>query len=934
MAIQMKTNKLSTKSLFKYQIGDLKGVDFTNSRLKVNPKRAVLSKNIIKRNGTNQKRFGWKEVKHFFRVDNEGNIIQDKINGIYKLGNKTIIQVGTRFLYTTDELDNENALYIEIDSSLINTDRIIDDKSYGIVSKDKLYILCGDYLVYDGEYLKRVIDENTYIPTTTIAISPEGVTNHQTSYEDVNLLNKYRKNELSVISEDLFLANNLTELRYYLDTTVVGAETDYFKITITYVEQTELVAGGEDGNPVYKYESKDIVLTQEIGSSSSNIIQFDTGESHWPVKTTATVNKDVNGRALLVLHFWKIREHWPRPHIVYYDEDRHPIDIFLDQIKSIVVEFPHAVEGYADKISKCRFGTLFGYKRNDRLFVSGNPDYPNMDWYSAEEDLTYFPDLNYTVFGTDNSKVMGYSIISDNVMAVFKSHSTQEPTIYYRSINLANVTDDRGNYIYRQDGGTYTTEVFPVQVGSIGESLVSRFTLANVNEDILMLSKDGVYGVVVSNNLSKEQRYAKPRSRLINNEFLYSSKDLSKATSTVYRNMYYLALNDEIGSCYVADTASVFRLEDDLLDTYQYEWYYLDHIPARLFYQNGLDNKLYFGTDKGQICVFYDNENQPFADTQTILCPEGTLDVDLDTNTVTFTNEFKPYFEKLGEEDYIDIETSYNEEYKLLEKLLGEEDIVSISEEDETNTTLEISPNKFAFKIRYLNGIDCYVSGAGDTVYVLEVNIHDFKIRLKNKETSEYLVFAEKPNAIYIPLQKSKIVNVDIENNTFQLLDYIEVELNEDNTKILDSTNIVKDLYIMGGETHTYFGILHLEDIVSAYWETPPTHLGNNGYTKNLNSIVTTYETVIGGEVEIGVITRDNMRNFEVEGVNVLDFDNLDFSNFTFETSEFAKSHVKRMKLKNFNYISVYFKSENNKNVAINDITLVYSLGKKIKGVR
>ena len=76
------------------------------------------------------------------------------------------------------------------------------------------------------------------------------------------------------------------------------------------------------------------------------------------------------------------------------------------------------------------------------------------------------------------------------------------------------------------------------------------------------------------------------------------------------------------------------------------------------------------------------------------------------------------------------------------------------------------------------------------------------------------------------------------------------------------------------------------------------------------------------------------MRNFEVEGVNVLDFDNLDFSNFTFETSEFAKSHVKRMKLKNFNYISVYFKSENNKNVAINDITLVYSLGKKIKGVR
>ena len=928
MAIQMKTNKLSTKSLFKYQIGDLKGVDFTNSRLKVNPKRAVLSKNIIKRNGTNQKRFGWKEVKHFFRVDNEGNIIQDKINGIYKLGNKTIIQVGTRFLYTTDELDNENALYIEIDSSLINTDRIIDDKSYGIVSKDKLYILCGDYLVYDGVEMKRVVDTNPYIPTTSIAISPLGVENKQTSYEDVNLLTKWRKNELSMIKTELYDSNELTQLTYNLDSTIKGEETDKIKIDIHYVEETEETIDVD--KKILKYENK--IFTLEAFLNQSSII---TGRGETSV-TSAIINSNNGINAQITLFVTnKNEETGIRNLRIGWDDPSTPVaEIPIDNITKIEVLYPHEVEGYADKISKCRFGTLFGYKRNDRLFVSGNPDYPNMDWYSAEEDLTYFPDLNYTVFGTDNSKVMGYSIISDNVMAVFKSHSTQEPTIYYRSINLANVTDDRGNYIYRQDGGTYTTEVFPVQVGSIGESLVSRFTLANVNEDILMLSKDGVYGVVVSNNLSKEQRYAKPRSRLINNEFLYSSKDLSKATSTVYRNMYYLALNDEIGSCYVADTASVFRLEDDLLDTYQYEWYYLDHIPARLFYQNGLDNKLYFGTDKGQICVFYDNENQPFADTQTILCPEGTLDVDLDTNTVTFTNEFKPYFEKLGEEDYIDIETSYKEEYKLLEKLLGEEDIVSISEEDETNTTLEISPNKFAFKIRYLHGIDCYVSGAGDTVYVLEVNIHDFKIRLKNKETSEYLVFAEKPNAIYIPLQKSKIVNVDIENNTFQLLDYIEVELNEDNTKILDSTNIVKDLYIMGGETHTYFGILHLEDIVSAYWETPPTHLGNNGYTKNLNSIVTTYETVIGGEVEIGVITRDNMRNFEVEGVNVLDFDNLDFSNFTFETSEFAKSHVKRMKLKNFNYISVYFKSENNKNVAINDITLVYSLGKKIKGVR
>ena len=529
---------------------------------------------------------------------------------------------------------------------------------------------------------------------------------------------------------------------------------------------------------------------------------------------------------------------------------------------------------------------------------------------------------------------MGYSIISDNVMAVFKSHTTQEPTIYYRTINITNVTDDKGDFTYRQDGGTYTTEVFPVQVGSIGESLISRHTLANVNEDILMLSKDGVYGVVVSSNLSKEQRYAKVRSRLINTEFLDNTKDLTKANTTVFRNMYYLSLNDEIGSCYVADTTSAFRLEDDLADTFQYEWYYLEHIPARIFYQSDIDNNLYFGTDLGQLCVFYDKESEPYTDSQTIVCPEGTLFVELDTNTVTYTNDFKPYFEQLGDNDYIDIETSYNQEYRLLEKLLDIDGIVGYPTLESDNTALEIRPDIFVDKVRYYNGLDCYVIGNENTVYVLEVDPLEYTIKLKNKDTSEYLIFSEYPQAIYIPLQKSKVINEDAETNTFQLLDYVYEVLDEETAEVISSINIIKDLYVLGGETHTYFGILYLVDNVNAYWETPPTPLGNNAYTKNLNSIVTTYETVMGGEVELGVITRENSRNFEVEGVNILDFANIDFGRFTFETSEFAKSHVKRMKLKNFNFISIYFKSENDKNVVINDITLIYSLGKKIKGVR
>ena len=37
---------------------------------------------------------------------------------------------------------------------------------------------------------------------------------------------------------------------------------------------------------------------------------------------------------------------------------------------------------------------------------------------------------------------------------------------------------------------------------------------------------------------------------------------------------------------------------------YQYEWYYWDNIPARVFFS--WNNKLYFGTNDGKICSFTD----------------------------------------------------------------------------------------------------------------------------------------------------------------------------------------------------------------------------------------------------------------------------------------------------------------------------------------
>jgi len=104
----------------------------------------------------------------------------------------------------------------------------------------------------------------------------------------------------------------------------------------------------------------------------------------------------------------------------------------------ITVTFSHSSKreetDYPDLVKNCRFGTIFGTTGNsNRLFISGNPSFPNMEFWSESEDYTYFPDLNYNTVGSDLTAIVGYSRLSDEVLAVFKERGGVEPTVYYKT---------------------------------------------------------------------------------------------------------------------------------------------------------------------------------------------------------------------------------------------------------------------------------------------------------------------------------------------------------------------------------------------------------------------------------------------------------------------------------------------------------------------
>jgi hypothetical protein len=273
---------------------------------------------------------------------------------------------------------------------------------------------------------------------------------------------------------------------------------------------------------------------------------------------------------------------------------------------NMTLTFGCAVVGYAERITQCTVGALFGvYGNNNRFFVSGNSEFPNVCFHSEESDFTYFPDINTAVAGSTESAIMAFSFPSDGILAMHKEYIGQESTIYYRSGDLQDVYADEydidGNYLGQSVIGQRA--VFPIKAGALGEGAICKRANANLGGDSLFLSANGVYGVTIASNSAIDDRYAKIRSTLVNGSLTHH--DLSKACAIVYKGCYYLSV---AGVCYIAD--SRFRTTTGDETNTEYEWWYWDNVRATAW--AAIADKLYFGTDEGRICLF----DSDFVDTR------------------------------------------------------------------------------------------------------------------------------------------------------------------------------------------------------------------------------------------------------------------------------------------------------------------------------
>ena len=250
----------------------------------------------------------------------------------------------------------------------------------------------------------------------------------------------------------------------------------------------------------------------------------------------------------------------------------------------LVVQFPHTVEGYAERIDKCTIITTYGVGSNDRVVLSGNPDCPNLDWMSGLNDPTYMPDLGYAAVGSGATPIRGYCRIGSS-LGIVKADDGSDSTVFLRSAALS------------EDGEA----VFTLQQTIAGVGAVAPGSFASLLDDPLFLSRSGA-AAITSSSLTGE--------KIIQNRSLYLNAQLTKepslpeAEAAVWQDMYLLAVPE--GHVYVLHGRQTKTFRSAALSDFVYEGFYWENVPALCWYvrRAGADEELYFGTADGRIGKF------------------------------------------------------------------------------------------------------------------------------------------------------------------------------------------------------------------------------------------------------------------------------------------------------------------------------------------
>lgn len=237
---------------------------------------------------------------------------------------------------------------------------------------------------------------------------------------------------------------------------------------------------------------------------------------------------------------------------------------------NVFITFAKTIEGYEDRINKCTKALLF----DNRLFYTGNPDFPNAVFHSELNNPSYISDLNYYEDGSSDSLITGMTV-GNNMLWIFKNLDQNNANVFYHEPTLD-----------LEHGKIYPTKQGNVSVGCYVNSI-------NFQDDIVYLSRYGLEGVSTEKIDSKQ--VIAHRSSMIDVKMTNES-DYKDAMMTEYQGYLFILVN---GKIYLADSRQKYAS----LGSFEYEWFYWDISRINPTLLKEYNDTLYIGTKDGSIFI-------------------------------------------------------------------------------------------------------------------------------------------------------------------------------------------------------------------------------------------------------------------------------------------------------------------------------------------
>ena len=225
-----------------------------------------------------------------------------------------------------------------------------------------------------------------------------------------------------------------------------------------------------------------------------------------------------------------------------------------------------------ENLNKIKHSTILT-EFDNRIFFSGNPDYPNVVFHTELEDPRYVSDATYSTVGLDLAPVKAL-IPGNDVLWVFKETIQNNSNVYY----LTPTIDYKVGKIY------------PSVVGNISTGCVS--TGVNFNDDICFFSVKGLeaIGKNLGNDQILDHRSSLVDSRLISD---INYKDVKLAE---YRGYLMCLVGSKI---FLADSRALYEKTSGKPE---YEWFYWE-LPNNIDYMTEYQNDLYLANENGEIYI-------------------------------------------------------------------------------------------------------------------------------------------------------------------------------------------------------------------------------------------------------------------------------------------------------------------------------------------